>query len=141
MKKFLKCFGMIAIIAIIGFAFAACDNPAGGKDDPDSNVWTDTISHDDYVADIGPLLTAAGATQWDVSDGIYYRRTGGDSTVYEAIYEKLSSPDGHEWSESEEEDSLVDMGIQEEDIQLFLDAEYAVICLRSGNEVEVIIKK
>jgi len=40
MKNFVKWFGIIAFVAIIGLAFAACDLP---KDDLDGTTWTTTL--------------------------------------------------------------------------------------------------
>jgi len=42
MKKLIKLAGIIAFVAVIGFAFAACDNGGTPKDELDGTTWVES---------------------------------------------------------------------------------------------------
>jgi hypothetical protein len=52
MKNFVKWFGIIALVAVIGFAFTACEEPQDdSKDELDGTTWTATMASGATTAD------------------------------------------------------------------------------------------
>ena len=56
MKNFFKLFGIIALVAVIGFSMAACGEDDGGKDGRkdvlDGTMWQATVYNEDSEASI-----------------------------------------------------------------------------------------
>jgi len=76
MKNFVKWFGIIAFVAIIGFAFASCELP----DELDGTTWTTTIEGDDnYSTTITINFADHGFTMTQTS--------GGESATQKGDYE------------------------------------------------------
>jgi hypothetical protein len=88
MKNAIKLFGIIAIVAVVGFSFVACggddNNDGGGKDALDGTTWK-AIQEYTYVVKfnspnftVTQSLTSNGQTLSETSRGTY---TVSNSTV------------------------------------------------------------
>ncbi len=84
MKNLLKYFGMIALTAIIGFSFVACENPSGGGGGggggPTLTITGLDDYNDKYIIVMGSVgMTALGAANKipSLTDYAYGNLTGG----------------------------------------------------------------
>jgi hypothetical protein len=85
MKNIFKWVGIILLIAIIGFAFIACDNPSDGDDDKDNGSNNSQVNNDDSQDDSNDQPTDqstgvfgdAFVGTWRSSDGFVIVFSGG----------------------------------------------------------------
>jgi len=73
MKNLVKWFGIIAFVAIIGLAFAACELP----DELDGTTWTATMGEGDDATTV-TLAFAKSEFTWTASSGGQSQVTKGD---------------------------------------------------------------
>jgi hypothetical protein len=76
MKNVLRAFGIIAIVAVIGFSFAACggdDSGGGGKDSLDGTTWKGTTGGTVLITFKSPNYSASipSNPEWGTATGTY----------------------------------------------------------------------
>jgi hypothetical protein len=99
MKNFSKLFGIIALIAVIGFSMAACgsdDDGGGGGGGSISGTWGDGSSHEQTITFTGSNYTFADDDGSVISSGTYtlasdgkdiaYKQTSPTSATYKGYY-------------------------------------------------------
>ena len=79
MKNTMRCFGIIALVAVIGFAFITCDNGGGGGGNNNNNsttgtaptITTTTLAGGTVGTPYSQTLTATGDTPitWTLDSG------------------------------------------------------------------------
>jgi hypothetical protein len=85
MKSFFKIFGIIALVAVIGFSFAACGDDGGGESNQFVGSWSGYDTGGDYM-----IMTATSSTWTATWPGVEgwgpfsgtYTYSGNTATLY-----------------------------------------------------------